>query len=212
MLRSWGSRSTVPVPNDQPTADEGQPAPETVSRLPGESRKAMQKRLKRPAHRPRNPMLEFRFKPTVEHRALVKLLAGYMIPYDRITKAIYNPLTRRPIGVTTLLKHFEHELEAGRAEVDSLIAEGLTKKLREGHMTALIWCSKNLWSWCDRIEQQGTNTVDVTVKYKPEEIQKALLDRGLPTQIFGYDAPVLDHQPRTEHGGITNDGAVSAED
>jgi hypothetical protein len=159
----------------------------------------MQKRLKRPAHRPRNPALELRFKPTAEQREIVKLLAGYAIPYDRIVKAIRNPLTRRPIGTNTLLKHFEHELEAGRAEVDSLIATGLTKKLREGHMTALIWCSKNLWNWSDRVTQEGTNAVDLSIQIKPEELPKLLEKHGLPPSLLGRDVPVLDEPRQIEH-------------
>jgi hypothetical protein len=142
--------------------------------------------------RPRNPALEREFKPTVEHRALVKLLAGYLIPHDRIVQAIRNPLTRRPISIPTLLKHFEHELAAGRAEVDSLIAEGLTKKLREGHMTALIWCSKNLWNWADKVEQQTHSTVDMSVDvHRREDLQQALRAHGLESiaekGLFGYD-------------------------
>jgi hypothetical protein len=169
--------------------------------------RAVQRRLKRPAHRPRNPALELRFKPTVEHRALVKLLAGYLIPHDRIVKAIRNPLTRHPISVSTLLKHFSAELEAGRAEVDALIAEGLTKKLREGHMTALIWCSKNLWNWSDRVTQEGTNAVDLSIAIKPDELAPKLREHGLPPVVFGFDAPPVDASPRLEHA----DGASREE-
>jgi hypothetical protein len=44
---------------------------------PRESRRAMQRRFKRPPGRPRNPKLEQRFAPTQEQRDLVRLLAGY---------------------------------------------------------------------------------------------------------------------------------------
>jgi hypothetical protein len=155
--------------------------------------------------RPRNPNLERQFKPTVEQRALVRLLAGFLIPHDRIVQAIRNPRTRRAINVSTLLRHFEHELAAGRAEVDSLIAEGLTKKLREGHMTALIWCSKNLWNWTDKVEQQSHNTVDMSVQVQRsrEDLEQALRAHGLHSiaekGLFGYDKPLLDEKPHLAH-------------
>ena len=120
-----------------------------------ESRRAMQRRLKRPPGRPRNPALEFRFEPTKADRELVKLLAGYALPHDRIVKAIRNPHTRRPIGIGTLYKHFADELDAGATEVDALCTEMLTKRLREGNVTALIWVTKNRWGWKDVVEQQA---------------------------------------------------------
>jgi hypothetical protein len=75
-------------------------------------------------------MLERRFVPTQEQREIVKLLAGYAIPADEIVKAIRNPLTKRPIATSTLIRCFEHELEVGRAQVSTLLAAGLTKRLR----------------------------------------------------------------------------------
>jgi hypothetical protein len=160
-------------------------------RLPGESRKAMQKRLGRKGGRPRNPDLEKRFVPTREQREIVQLLAGYAIPHERIVKAIRNPETRRPIGVHTLIEHFEHELEAGRAEVDQMLAHGLSKRLRESNLTALIWCSKNLWNWSDRLETQRTGTTDLNIRIDPAELAEKLRQRGLPGSVFGVDVPVM---------------------
>jgi hypothetical protein len=113
-----------------------------------------------------------------------------------------------------LARHFEAELEAGRAEVDSLIAEGLTKKLREGHMTALIWCSKNLWNWTDKVEQQSHNTVDMSVQVQRsrEDLEQALRAHGLHSiadnGLFGYDKPVLDEKPRLAHEGHLEHGDI----
>ena len=78
----------------------------------------MQKRLGRKPGRPRNPYLERVFEPTQEQRDVVKLLAGYGTPLDRIVKVARNPNTRRPIKVETLQKHFADELESGSAEMD----------------------------------------------------------------------------------------------
>jgi hypothetical protein len=173
-----------------------------------ESRRAMQRRLKRPPGRPRNPALEFRFEPTKADRELVKLLAGYALPHDRIVKAIRNPHTRRPIGIGTLYKHFADELDAGATEVDALCTEMLTKRLREGNVTALIWVTKNRWGWKDVVEQQGRSAVDLSIQIKSrEELAKQLEKHGLPPIDFGYDKPVLDDlEPRfIEHNGSAED-------
>jgi hypothetical protein len=173
----------------------------------------MQKRLGRKPGRPRNPALEMRFVPTPEQRSIVQLLAGYAIPHERIAAAIRNSATRRPISVKTLRLRFEAELEAGRADVDQLLAHGLSKRLREANMTALIWVSKNLWGWADRVEQQGKSEVDLAVQIKPEDLPELLKKHGLPPQIFGYDAPVLDDEPRriehTNGDGLDGDLELS---
>jgi hypothetical protein len=110
---------------------------------PRESRRAMQRRMKRPPGRPRNPHLEQRFAPTQEQRDLVRLLAGYGIPPDRICKVIKNPHTKRPIGRETLEKRFEDELECGSAEMDAVCCDMLSRKIRQGNIVAIIWYMKN---------------------------------------------------------------------
>jgi hypothetical protein len=149
--------------------------------------------------RPRNPDLEKRFVPTREQREIVHMLAGYAIPQERIVKAIRNPHSRRPIGIDTLHEHFEAELEAGRAEVDTLLAHGLSKRLREANMTALIWVSKNLWGWADRVEQDGKSTVDLSLKIDPKDLPRLLEEHGLPPGLLGYDVPAIDGPQRLEH-------------
>jgi hypothetical protein len=176
---------------------------------PRESRRQRQRRLKRPPGRPRNPALEKRFNPTDEQREIVKLLAGYAIPHERIAQAIRNPLTRRPIGINTLRLRFEAELEAGRAEVDTLLANGFSKRLREANPTILIWVSKNLWGWKDVVEQQGKSEVDLSIQIKPEELPKLLEQNGLPPMILGRDVPTIDEPPLLEGNGLAHDGAGS---
>jgi hypothetical protein len=156
----------------------------------------MVRRLGRKPGRPRNPALELRFKPTLEQREIVKVLAGYAIPHERIVKAIRNPHTRLPISVRTLVDRFGPELEAGRAEVDMMLAKGLSKRLRQANMTALIWCSKNLWNWSDKLESSRTGTTDLNmnVRIEQHELAAKLKERGLPAEIFGIDRP-LDLEP-----------------
>jgi hypothetical protein len=127
--------------NKRPTrATPSNPTPwrdPKCDRLPGESRRQMQKRLGRKGGRPRNEALERRFVPTQEQREIVRMLAGCSLPHDRIVRAIRNPLTRRPISVSTLARAFEHELDEGRAVVDQMLAATLLRKLKEGNVIAI---------------------------------------------------------------------------
>jgi hypothetical protein len=192
--------------NKRPTrATPSDPTPwrdPKCDQLPGESRRAMQKRLGRKGGRPRKPMLERRFVPTQEQRSIVQLLAGYAIPHDEIAKAIRNPATKRSISTSTLARCFEHELEVGRAQVSTLLAAGLTKRLREANVTALIWVSKNLWNWSDRVEQSriGHTHTDVSIKIAPEELSQKLKEFGLPSYVFGSDRPTPDPEPKLIEG------------
>ena len=183
---------------------ERPPVPRSVSETdekpPRESRRAMQRRLKRPPGRPRNPHLEQRFAPTQEQRDLVRLLAGYGIPPERICKVIRNPATRRPIGEETLRKRFEDELETGAAEMDAVCVGMLSTKIRQGNIVAIIWYMKNRMGWRDVTEQQGRNAVDLSIAIKPEELADKLREHGLPPIVFGYDKPAIDLEPpRIEH-------------
>jgi hypothetical protein len=166
----------------------------------------MQKRLGRKPGRPRNPRLEQMFRPSDQDRRCVQLLAGFAIPLDRICWAVINKRTRRPISKETLQKYFENELKLGRAEVDQLLADGLSKRLREANPTILIWCSKNLWHWRDVVEQQGNNaSVDVTIALEGKALADALREHGLPPTIFGRDAPTIDEQRLLEGNGLAHD-------
>jgi hypothetical protein len=176
-----------------------------------ESRRARQKRLGRKVGRPRNPALELRFQPTDQDREVVKLLSGFALPLERICKAIRNPLTRRAIGVNTLQERFVDELEQGRAAVDQLLAGTLAKKLRDGNIVAAIWCSKNLWGWVDRVEQQGKSAVDLSVKIDSKDLPRLLEEAGLPPTIFGRDIPTIDEPVLIGNGrdrDVTHDNGI----
>jgi hypothetical protein len=174
-----------------------------------ESKRARQRRLKRPPGRPRNPHLEFRFEPTQEQRDLVRLLAGYGVTPDRICKVIKNPDTRRPIATTTLERRFKDELECGSAEMDAVCMGMLTKKIREGNIVAMIWYMKNRMGWRDVSEVQRTNEYDVTVEIKPEDLAKELERHGLPLSVFGIDAPTLEPEPRLIEGNGSSEPRVN---
>jgi hypothetical protein len=173
-------------------------APPTLP--PHESRRAKQRRLKRPPGRPRNPVRENAFVPNAEQKQLVRLLAGFGIPPVRICKVIKNEHTHRPIGVPTLERCFADELECGSVEMDSIACGMLAAKVRQGNLTAIIWYMKNRMGWHDHVVQEriGNGTeVDVNIKIDPNELARELERRHLPGEIFGVDKPEpLDVTPK----------------
>jgi hypothetical protein len=199
---------TAPAPKRRTKATASDPTPwrdPKCDRLPGESRRAMQKRLGRKGGRPRNPALEQRFVPTDQDREVVKLLSGFGLPLDRIARAVRNPATRRCIAVTTLQARFERELEEGSGEVDRLLAGTLLKQLKAGQIAALIFTLKNRWGWRDLVEQQRHTEVDLTVRLTAEELQQKLRERGLPLSVFGDTPVVLEHKPASGNGNAAAD-------
>jgi hypothetical protein len=138
------------------------------------------------------------FVPTVEQKQLVRLLAGFGIPPLRITRVIKNVHTGRPIGVPTLERCFQDELECGAVEMDSVACGMLAKKVREGNLVAIIWYMKNRMGWRDVSEVQRNGAeVDVSIKIDPNALADELQRRGLPGEVFGIDKPApIDVAPR----------------
>lgn len=64
-----------------------------------------------------------RFTPTDEERQQVRKMAGH-----GLTHAMIARLIRDGINVKTLLRHFEHELEWGRANATAKLAECLYER------------------------------------------------------------------------------------
>jgi hypothetical protein len=89
--------------------------------------------------------------------------------------------------------------------VDQLLAGTLAKKLRDGNIVAAIWCSKNLWNWSDRVEQQGKAEVDLSIKLEGPALADALREAGLPPTIFGRDIPTIDKPRLLEGNGLAHD-------
>jgi hypothetical protein len=111
-----------------------------------------------------------------------------------------NPLTRRPIAVSTLQARFPEELATGAAKMDAICCSMLSEKIREGNIVAIIWYMKNRLGWTDRMETHRSGTVDVNVKISGDELTKHLEAHNLPTSLFGIDKPVLDAEPRLIEG------------
>jgi hypothetical protein len=145
--------------------------------------------------RPRQPSLELRFVPSSDQREIVKLLAGFAVPKDRIVRCIRNPDTRRPIGIPTLEKHFADELDTGFADLNALVVGKLAKKIQEGNIVAIIWTMKNLYGWSDQREVHTHSDVEMKVELSGEQLARELERRGLPSHVFGCDKPTLEIAP-----------------
>jgi hypothetical protein len=181
--------------DDEPTKERrktlltpGQP----MEPPPRESRRAKQRRLKRPPGRPRNPHHENAFVPNAEQKQLVRLLSGFGIPGYRIIKVIKNPLTGRGIGLPTLERCFVNELAEGSVEMDAAACAMLAMRVRQGNLTAIIWYMKNRMGWHDHVVQERTGTgneIDVNIKIDPDQLADELTRRNLPLSVFGVDKP-----------------------
>jgi hypothetical protein len=92
------------------------------------------------------------FEPTKDQRTLVKLMAGFGIPHDRMRLGITNPYTKKPISRDVLERAFAHELEVDSIEMDIAAMKSMAMQIKKGNTTMLIWYSKNRWGWRDNCD------------------------------------------------------------
>ena len=93
------------------------------------------------------------FIPTDEHRKIVSAMAGYGVPVLDIAKVI-------GISDHTLRKYFWTELDTGRVEANSKVAESLFQKAigpgKEGVTAAIFWLKCRAgWREKDNEQQPG---------------------------------------------------------
>lgn len=86
------------------------------------------------------------FVPTKEDRALVAILAGNGIPHKAVCKYVKNPVTKEPIGLATLKRHFVEELEDGRSEANALLIQWAFAQAKDTPST-LIFLLKTRLGW-----------------------------------------------------------------
>jgi hypothetical protein len=89
------------------------------------------------------------FEPTKDQRTLIKLMAGFGIPHDRMRLGIPNPYSGRPISRDVLERAFAYELEVGSVDMDIAAMKSMAMQIKKGNVTMLIWYSKNRWGWRD---------------------------------------------------------------
>lgn len=129
------------------------------------------------------------FVPTDKERQLVCKLSGLGLPQSQI-----RLLVRDGIALETLLAHFREELDLGKAEANSKIAQTLFQKAVKGDTACLIWWTKTQmrWSETQKLELTGAEggplkTVDLS-KVSTEallELSKAMQDAAPQTHAGG---------------------------
>jgi hypothetical protein len=154
-------------------------------------RVAVRSSLEKPEEQ-RRQRLDVLFVPTKHQRDLVKLLIGFGMPEDRARLAIINPRTGKPISRDVLRAAFQDEIEIGRVEMDTVCYKGLSNQIRAENMTAIIWYMKNMMWWRDQVDVAARLENRHVMKLTHEELIRQLEERGLPTSVFGIDAPTLD--------------------
>jgi hypothetical protein len=92
------------------------------------------------------------FEPTNAERTQVEAMSGYGVPIEQIAILIRNG-----IDADTLRKHFEIELQAGKAKANAQIGATLFQKALGGDTTAMIWWSKTQMKWAETQKVEHTS-------------------------------------------------------
>jgi hypothetical protein len=99
------------------------------------------------------------FEPTDSERKQVEALSGYGLPFENIAA-----LVRDGIHKTTLMDHFQQELQRGKAKANARIGQTLFNKATGGDTTAMIWWSKTQMRWREDRDQPDARPV-VNIQY-----------------------------------------------
>jgi len=99
------------------------------------------------------------FAPTDEQRRLVRSLATYGIPQDRIAAEVINPETGDAIDPKTLRLHFRAELNTGNTKATAQVAQALfNNAVKKNNVVAQIFWLKTQARWSEtpqKIELTG---------------------------------------------------------
>ena len=95
--------------------------------------------------------------PTAEDRELVRTMASYGLPQERIAASIR-------ISVPVLLNNYREELDAAIDKADAKVVGALMKQCLDGNVTAQIFWIKTRLRWREAAAQQ-----DVNVKISHEQ-------------------------------------------
>lgn len=99
------------------------------------------------------------FVPTDSERKQVEALSGYGLPFENIAA-----LVRDGINKTTLMDHFQQELQRGKAKANARVGQTLFNKATNGDTTAMIWWSKTQMRWREDRDQPDARPV-VNIQY-----------------------------------------------
>jgi hypothetical protein len=91
------------------------------------------------------------FKPSADHRALVRELSAYGIPQDKIAILVINPETGIGISEVTLRKVFVEEIRTGLAEGQQQVIGSLFKNaVLSNNVAAQIFLAKARYGYRER--------------------------------------------------------------
>lgn len=100
------------------------------------------------------------FEPTEPQRELVRLMASYGVPQERIAQAV-------GVSENTLRKHFRFELSAGQDVANAQVVKTLYRMATSGDCPAatIFWVKARLgWKEKAEIEVSGAGGAPITVK------------------------------------------------
>jgi predicted transcriptional regulator len=110
------------------------------------------------------------YQPTDKDREVVRALVGFGMPLESIAQVV---------GITfkTLKKHFDAEINSGKAIVDSAVYAALFQSIKRGNVASIIFYLKTQKGWkeTERHEHTGKDGepiqmyVDRAKKETPEE-------------------------------------------
>jgi hypothetical protein len=117
------------------------------------------------------------------------MLAAFGIPAADIATMVFNPMTGRHIGETTLRIHFKRELETGEIKANAKVAGVLFKKATQKECSgpsvaaAIFWLkTRARWRETSRIEHTGADGGQIESKASFEETNlSSLSDEELKT-------------------------------
>jgi hypothetical protein len=110
------------------------------------------------------------FCPTNAERAFVAVLASGFLDQSDICKVLGAQRGTRPIGISTLRKHFAREISGGRAHVKATAVRGFYEALKAREAWALSMAMRNLYGW-DKPGSTGLNFSLPGKDRKPETMR-----------------------------------------
>lgn len=103
--------------------------------------------------KPKLPVGHPPFVATDEDRAVVKLFVGMGMSREKMCLRICRD--GKPISISTLEKHFDHELKCGKTEMETVVLSKLWEAVKEGKQWAIEkYLAQRMW----RAESGGWRT------------------------------------------------------
>jgi hypothetical protein len=110
------------------------------------------------------------FSPTPAERTLVAILSSGFLDQPDVCRVLGAQRGTKPIGVSTLRKHFAHEISGGRAHIKATAVRGFYEALKARESWAISMAMRNLYGW-DKPGSTGLNFSLTGKDGKPETMR-----------------------------------------